>query len=148
MTRGYALMELVVALAVLAVAAAVVEPAVSRTADGVLARSDVAAVAAFLRSAREQAVTRQQALEVVLAPGARVLLLGRPGQEGNQTAQASRVVSPRLHIGADAASSRIVFLPHGMSSGGRLAIEAPGPRAYVITVDALTGRVTTQRGGR
>jgi len=30
-------------------------------------------------------------------------------------------------------------------SYARFAIDAPGPRAYVITVDALTGRVTTQR---
>jgi hypothetical protein len=40
---------------------------------------------------------------------------------------------------------RLTFLPHGMSSGARFLIEAPGSRAYVITVDPLTGRVTTRR---
>ena len=36
MTRGYSLMELVVVLAILAVAASVVAPAVGRTADDVI----------------------------------------------------------------------------------------------------------------
>ena len=131
MNRGYSLMELVVVLAILAVAVAVVAPAVGRTADDVRARAELAGLAAFLRTAREQAVTRQQALEVTLDPEARV--------------QASRAVSSLLRVEADPAMPRLTFLPHGMSSGARFTIEAPGPRAYVITVDPLTGRVTTQR---
>jgi hypothetical protein len=103
-------------------------------------------LAAFLRTAREQAVTRQQALEVTLDPEARVLLLRRPGREGEAGVQASRAVSLLLRVEADPAMPRLTFLPHGMSSGARFTIEAPGPRAYIITVDALTGRVTTQRG--
>ena len=68
MTRGYSLMELVVVLAILAVAAAVVGPAVGRTADDVRVRAELAGLAAFLRTAREQAATRQQTLEVTLDP--------------------------------------------------------------------------------
>lgn len=146
-TRGYSLMELLVVLAVLAVAVAVVAPAVGRTADGVRARAEVASVAAFLRSAREQAVTRRQALEVILDPEARILVLRRVGREGDTPVQASRALSPLLRIAADPPAPRVTFFPHGMSSGARFAIEAPGARAYVITVDALTGRVSTQRGG-
>ena len=41
----------------------------------------------------------------------------------------------------------MTFFPHGMSSGARLAATAPGSRAYVIAVDALTGRVVTSRTG-
>ena len=147
MTRGYSLIELVVVLAVLAVATALVAPAVGRTAEDVRTRADVAGVAAFLRAAREQAITRQQALEVVLDQGAHALVIRRAGRDGAGPVQASRVVSPRLRIGGDAAARRVVFLPHGMSSGARFAIEAPGPRAYVIAVDALTGRVSTRRVG-
>jgi general secretion pathway protein H len=143
--RGYSLMELVVVLAILAVAVAVVAPAVGRTADDVRVRAELAGLAAFLRTAREQAVTRQQALEVTLDPEARVLLLRRPGREGEARVQASRAVSPLLRVEADPAMPRLTFVPHGMSSGARFTIEAPGPRAYVITVDPLTGRVTTQR---
>jgi general secretion pathway protein H len=144
-TRGYSLMELVVVLAILAVAAGVVAPAVGRTAEDVKVRAELAGLAAFLRAAREQAVTRRETLEVTLDPEARVLLLRRPGRESEARVQPSRAVSPLLRVEADPAMPRVTFLPHGMSSGARLTVEAPGPRAYVIAVDALTGRVTTQR---
>jgi len=143
--RGYSLMELVVVLAILAVAVALVAPAVGRTVDDVRVRAELAGVAGFLRAAREQAVTRRQTLEVALDPESRLLLLRRPGREGEAPVQASRAVSALLRVEADPAMPRVTFLPHGMSSGARFTIEAPGPRAYVITVDPLTGRVTTQR---
>ena len=122
-----------------------VAPAVGRTADDVRVRAELAGLAAFLRTAREQAATRQQTLEVTLDPETRVLLLRRAGREGEAGVQASRVVSSVLRVASDPAMPRLTFLPHGMSSGARFTIEAPGPRAYVITVDPLTGRVTTQR---
>jgi len=139
-------MELVVVLAVLAVAVAVVAPALGRTADGARARAEVASVAAFLRSAREQAVARRQALEVILDPEARVLLLRRAGREGDAQVHASRALSPILRIAADPPALRVTFFPHGMSSGARFAIEVSGVRTYVIAVNVLTGRVSTQRG--
>ena len=145
--RGYSLMELVVVLAVLAVAAAVTAPGVARTAEGVRARAEVGAVAGFLRSAREQAVTRQHPLEVVIDREAHALVVRRAGREGEAAVHASLTISPRLRIAADPAAPRVRFLPHGMSSGGRFTVEAPGARAYVITVDALTGRVSTARQG-
>ena len=145
MTRGYSLMELVVVLAILAVAAAVVGPAVGRTADDVRVRAELAGLAAFLRTAREQAATRQQTLEVTLDPEAQIMWSRRAGREGEAGVQASRVVSSVLRVASDPAMPRLTFLPHGMSSGARFTIEAPGPRVYVITVDPLTGRVTTQR---
>jgi prepilin-type N-terminal cleavage/methylation domain-containing protein len=143
-TRGYTLIELAVALAVLAIAAAVVGPAVGRTVDGVRVRAEVAAFAGFLRAAREQAIARQVAFEVVLESEPRTLQLRRPGA-GDGGAQARRSFSAGLRIEADA--PRVTFWPHGMSSGARFAIDAPGPRRYVITVDALTGRVATLPSG-
>jgi general secretion pathway protein H len=145
--QGFSLIELVVVLLVLAIAAAVVTPAVGRTVDGVRARAEVGAVAAFLRSAREQAVTRRQALEVVVERDAHALVVRRAGLEGEAGVLGSRAVSPRLRIEAAALSPRVTFFPHGMSSGARFAIAAPGSRAYVIAVDALTGRVSTRRAG-
>ncbi len=138
-------MELVVVLAILGVVAAVVAPAVGRGADDVRVRAELARVAGFLRAAREQAVARGQALEVTLDREGHTLLLRRPGRDAEEGAQASRAVSPLLRLAADPPAGRVTFLPQGMSSGGRFRIEAPGPRAYVIAVDPLTGRVTTQR---
>jgi len=127
-TRGFSLMELAVVLAILAIAAAVVAPGVGRSADGVRARAEVGAVAAFLRSAREQAVSRRQALEVRVDDESHTLVMRHAGQAGEAGVRATRA-----------------FSPHGMSTGARFAIATPGPRTYVVTVDALTGRVSTAR---
>ena len=145
MARGFSLMELVVVLAILAIAAAVVAPGVGRTADGVRARAEVGAVAAFLRSAREHAVSRQQAMEVRVDDETHTLVMRRAGHTGEAAVQATRAVSPLLRIEADPA--HVTFLAHGMSTGARFAIAAPGSRAYLITVDPLTGRVSTERRG-
>ncbi len=147
MARGFSLMELVVVLAILAIAAAVVAPGVGRTADGVRARAEVGAIAAFLRSAREQAVSRHQALEVQVDGESHTLVMRRAGQAGEFGVRATRAVSPLLRIAARALPPHVTFLPHGMSTGARFAIATPGPRTYVITVDALTGRVSTDRPG-
>jgi general secretion pathway protein H len=143
--RGYSMMELVVVLAILAVAAALVGPAVGRTADTVRARAEVGAVAAFLRAAREQAVTLRQPLEVTLDREAHTLLLQRPTREGEPTVLARRAFSARVAMDASPTSPGVTFLPHGMSSGGRFTA---GPRTYLITVDALTGRVATRQATR
>jgi Tfp pilus assembly protein FimT len=140
-------MELVVVLAILAIAAAVGAPGIGRSADGVRARSEVGAVAAFLRSAREHAVSRRQAMEVRVDDETHTLVMRRAGDAGETAVQATRPVSSLLRIAADPPRPRVTFLPHGMSTGARFAIAAPGTRAYVITVDALTGRVSTAREG-
>lgn len=147
MTRGFSLMELVVVLAILAIGAAVVAPGVVRTADGVRARAEVGAVAAFLRSAREHAVTRRQAMEVRLDAETHTLVMRQAGSGGESIVQATRAVSTLLRIAVDPPAPSVTFLPHGMSTGARFAIATSGMPAYVVTVDALTGRVSTERPG-
>jgi prepilin-type N-terminal cleavage/methylation domain-containing protein len=189
-TRGYSLMELVVVLAILAVAAALIGPAVGRAADAARARAEAGAVAAFLRAAREHAVTGRQPLEVALDRERHALLLQRPTREGEPTSPtlsppgrepsltlsppgrepsftlspqgrgqgegtvlARRAFAARVAMDAGTISDSrptagagvVTFLPHGMSSGGRLTVETAGPRTYIITVDALTGRVATRQ---
>jgi len=146
-TRGFSLVELVVVLAILATAVAVVAPGVGRAADGVRARAEVGAIAAFLRSAREQAVSRHQALEVQVDGERNTLVMRQAGQAGEAGVRATRAVSPLLRIAASPLPPHVTFLPHGMSTGARFAIATPGRRTYVITVDALTGRVSTERTG-
>ncbi len=147
MTRGFSLMELVVVLAILGIGAAVVAPGIGRTADGIRARSEIGAVAAFLRSAREHAVTRGQAMEVRVDDETHTLVMRQAGHSGDSAVQATRAVSSLVRIAAGPPAQSVTFLPHGMSTGARFALTAPGARAYVITVDTLTGRVGTARGG-
>ena len=145
MTRGFSLMELVVVLAILAIGAAVVAPGLGRAADDIRARSEIGAVAAFLRSAREHAVTRGQTMEVRVDDETHTLVMRQTGRAGDSAVQATRIVSSLVHIAAGAPAPSVTFLPHGMSTGARFSLATPGARAYVITVDTLTGRVSTAR---
>ncbi len=135
-------------MAVLAVASAVLAPAVGRTIDGVKVRTEVAGIASFLRWAREQAVTRGESHEVAVDAGARALLFRRAGGESVAGVETRRQLSPLLHVAPAPGRlpQRITFMSQGRSSGGSFRIEAVGPRVYVVTVDPLTGRVTTRRG--
>ena len=144
---GFTLIELVMVVAVLAVASAVVAPAVGRTVDGVRVRTEVAGVASFLRWAREQTVTRGVSHEVALDPEARALLFRHAGGGPIAGGEVRRQLSTLLRIasGPDRSPQRITFLPQGRSTGGSLRIEAVGSRVYIITVDPLTGRVATRR---
>jgi general secretion pathway protein H len=144
---GYTLIELVLVVAVLAVASMVVGPAVGRAVDGIRVRTEVAGIASFLRSARQQAVTLRQAHEVALDAERRTLLVRRVGRDAISSGETRRQLSSLLHLKPLTGSSLqpITFMPQGNSSGGSFRIEATGPRAYVITVDPLTGRVTTKR---
>jgi len=104
-------------------------------------------VDAFLRSAREHAVTSRQAMEVCVDDETHTLVMRQAGRTGEAPVQATRAVSSLLRIAADPQAPNLTFLPHGMSTGARFAITTPGARTYVITVDALTGRVSTAREG-
>jgi general secretion pathway protein H len=146
--RGFTLVEVVVVLLVLAVALAVGVPAIGHGADGLRSRSEAAGVANFLRAAREQAVTRNRVYEVRVDTEAGVLVLipsPADGTGGAGTVQAARHLAAPVRIEAEPPLRRAVtFSPQGLSSGARFRIKAPGPRAYVITVDEITGRVATR----
>jgi general secretion pathway protein H len=148
--RGYTLIETVVVLLVLALAAAVVAPAIGRGVDSIRLRAEVAAVASFLRAVRERAISQHVSLEVGLDPEGRTLVVktseGDPIR-GAGAVRAVRQLSPLVHLEADPPRARpVTFFPYGLSSGGRFRLEARGAVVYVVTVDPLTGRVSTRRG--
>jgi prepilin-type N-terminal cleavage/methylation domain-containing protein len=139
--RGFTLIELIVTLFVLALAVGVAAPSIARGVDTLRTRAEAAGIATFVRAARERAIARNLRYEVRVRTdhGLVELLSG-------DTVTASRRLAPGVRITADPPTARVItFLPHGMSSGGRLRVEMPGQRSYLITVDSLTGRVTTRR---
>ena len=80
---GFTLLELIVTLAVLALAVAVVTPAIGRGTDGLRVRAEVAGFAATLRHAREQAITTQRPYRVVVDnDGHRLTTSTLPGPSG------------------------------------------------------------------
>ena len=141
MKRGFTLIELAVTLLVLAVAVGVSAPSIARGLDALRTRAEAAGVATFLRAAREQAITHNRSYEVRVIPEDGVIEL-RTGD----AVRSSRRMATGVHIAADPPSAPVVtFLPRGVTSGGRLRVEMPGRRGYLITLDALTGRVSTRR---
>jgi prepilin-type N-terminal cleavage/methylation domain-containing protein len=141
MKRGFTLIELVVTLFVLALGVAVVAPSLARGMDTVRTRAETAGLATFLRTAREQAIRHNRSYEVRVKTEEGVIEL-RTGEK----LLASRRLALGIRVIADSSTSdTVTFLPQGLSSGARLRVEGPGRRAYLVTVDALTGRVATRR---
>ena len=141
MKRGFTLIELAVTLLVIAVAVGVSAPSIARGLDGLRTRAEAAGVATFLRAAREQAITHNRTYDIRVRTDEGLLEL-RTGDAVRST----RRMATGVHIAIDPPSAPVIaFQPQGVTSGGRLRVEMPGRRGYVITLDALTGRVSTQR---
>jgi prepilin-type N-terminal cleavage/methylation domain-containing protein len=140
--RGFTLVELAVTMMVLALSAFLIAPSLGRGLDGVRARADVSGFSRYLRAAREQAVTRGEAQQVRLEADGRTLAI----LAGESAAtRSTRHFTYLLGIEPDPPNARTVtFLPQGLSSGGAFYLLAPGNRRYLVTVDPMTGRVTTK----
>ncbi|HEU5320012.1 MAG TPA: GspH/FimT family pseudopilin [Methylomirabilota bacterium] len=142
---GFTLLELLVTLAIVAVAAALVLPAIGRTTDTVRARAEVAGFSAVLRHARERAITSHTPHEVVIDLTAHRMAVttAAPGAEPEVTR--TRALSPVLRVEATPPPALTVrFEPQGSSSGGDFRLVS-GAIAYRVTVDPLTGRVKSVR---
>ncbi len=141
--RGFTLVELALVLFVVALVAGLALPTVGRGVDTLQLRADVAAFSAFLRYAREQAITRREAQEVRVNPDSHLLTLRAAGGD----TRASRRLSPRIAISAESPIGlSITFSPRGLSSGGSFRLVGPDGQAYRVQVDPFTGRVTNVRG--
>ena len=140
MARGFTLVELIVVLFIMTLVAGLALPAVGRGVDTLQLRADVAAFSAFLRYARQQAITKREAQEVRVDPDARLLTLAVAGAEKERL---SRRLSPRIAITAPTTTGwSITFSPQGLSSGASFQLAGPSGRAYQISVHPLTGHVT------
>jgi len=144
--RGFTLLELLVVLAVLALTAAVMLPALTG-GDGVELRTTAREVAAALRYARSRALTenRDAAFEVDV--------------EANRMTSAgvrSRRIPAGVALGLYTARSELIgeragairFFPDGSSTGGRVTVAARSAAAvaYYVDVDWLTGGVRVLEG--
>ena len=139
-SQGFTLIELVVTLLVLALAAAVAAPPVARTVESLRLRGEVAAVTSFLRAARERAITRRDAVEVVVEADGRALVL----RHGTDSEAVRRLSALRIDVDPPGAPP-LTFLPYGATTGGRFRLEAPGAVVYTVTVEPFTGRVAATR---
>jgi len=142
---GFSLLEIMIALAILAIAVTLVSVAYGRS--GVGFRFDAAAneLALSLREAHARALRSGRDVAVVIDVDMRLYRL----QEDPQVQLPEGIALDVISAGEVMASSRrplISFGPDGGSTGGTIRLSL-ADRRTTISIDWLTGAVTTASGG-
>ncbi|MBI2206842.1 MAG: GspH/FimT family protein [Candidatus Rokubacteria bacterium] len=138
--RGFTLLELVVVLFVIALAAGLAAPTMTRSLDSLKVRGEIAGFSAVLRHAREQAITTRRTHRVVVDPTEHQVRVFA-GEELRRT----RAIPERWTIQAAGTTGLAVrFEPHGASTGGEYRI-AVNDVSWRVTIDPMTGRVRSAR---
>ena len=134
---GFTLLELLIVLAIVALAAALVAPRIG-SGGAVLFKAQLREAVGALNYARRSAIVNGRPVEANfqnVAKGA----AGGPNRWVSRGATVSVAEGPPLAEGESAFT--VVFFPEGGSSGGRFTLRHEGYEAE-IRVDAVTGRVT------
>ena len=138
---GFTLIEVVLVLFVIALAAAVAGPVIGRTTDGIRMRTEVAGFSATLRHAREQAVATQRPHRVEINPREHRMTVIADESDIRLT----RALARQLTVEAAPPQALTVnFEPYGVSTGGDFRLST-GSIFYLVSVDPLTGRVRIAR---
>ncbi len=140
--RGFTLLELIVALAIMAFVATLTLPTFSRRPGALEAAAAARDLASTLRYARSRAVAFNRPTEVIIDPGRGLY---------QSTEASARAVAQGLQLAFDTpqeekgarGQARIRFFPDGSSTGGRVALSAQELR-YEVWVRWLDGRVSVQ----
>jgi general secretion pathway protein H len=141
--RGFTLLELIVTLLVISLAVGLAVPTIGRSTETIRLRAEVAGFSAMLRHARERAIVTRRAQAVVVDPDGHQVSRRTGGPDGE--VRQTRALSERLTIEAEPRAALTVrFEPQGGSSGGEFRLTS-GTISYRVTVDALTGRVRSDR---
>lgn len=131
-SSGFALVELTVALAILALVAAVALPGSSRTAGQARVRAEALKIVALLKSDRNLAISRGQEVATHFDVAGRSVVSG--------TAGTRTPVSSAVTLAFSAGGDGILFHPDGSSSGGSIILRSR-VTAYRIDVTAITGYI-------
>ena len=141
--RGFTLLELIVTLLVVSLAVGLAIPAIGRSTEAIRIRADVAGFSAMLRHARERAIVTRKAQAIIVDADGHQITRRVGGPDGE--IRENRALSDRLTIAAEPPPATTVrFDPAGGSTGADFRISS-GTITYRVTVDALTGRVKSER---
>ena len=130
MTRGYSLMELLVALAIMAVIVVVATPVVQASVDRMTLSADARTVMTALRRLREAAMDRQVDITVAVSRNGGAALAVSTGETIALTAGTSVRAAP---------VQGVVVAWDGTIRGS--VTLARGSRQAIVTADPLTGRL-------
>jgi general secretion pathway protein H len=141
--QGFTLLELIVALGIMALGVAITYPLVDRWRAGYQLQAAAYDIATQLRDARTAAQSSNLDQALVIDVGNR-----RMWMEG---AAVRRALSPRVAVDIEVPVTeqlaanivRLRFFPDGTASGGKLVLREGGRQA-VVTVNWLNGDVRVQ----
>jgi general secretion pathway protein H len=138
--QGFTLLEILVVLVIGVLLVALVPPLLSGMSGATELRGAARQLAAGLRNARNEAVTRQrEAILTLDLAQRRFAVSGDPREITLPDGLALKLYTARSEL-LDAATGNIRFFPDGSSTGG--AITVSGPKlAYRVNVDWLTGAI-------
>lgn len=141
--RGVSLLEMLLVVALIAIAGMLAAMVLTGGLDGMRLRSSSKEIAAQLRYARAQAIATGQPQRFVIDP-ARHHWQGPNHRQGNIPPSLGVEFTGAREAQARAGEGGILFFPDGASTGGRVQLSAK-KAAWRIDVAWLTGEVRLAR---
>lgn len=140
---GFTLLEVVLVLAIVALASLLAAAAVGGGTDGMRLRSAAKEVAAQLRFTRAQALATGEPQRFTIDPAAHAWTAPKE-RDGELSRKLSIVFTGAREVQPAEGVGAIVFFPDGASTGGRVRM-AIGEAAWQVDVAWLTGEVRVAR---
>jgi len=145
-SRGFTLLEILIVLVIIAIAATVVAPSLESGFRARELRSAVRAVAGSLRGMQSDAIRSGKTGTLVIDPVRNALAVDQTARTIDLGDVAGIV---QIHGGelAPGGVVRVNFYPNGSTSGLAVWIadrESPGDSSYVVRLDPLIGLVTVR----
>lgn len=137
---GFTLLEILIVLVIGVLLVTLVPPLLSGLSGGAELRGAARQLAAGLRNARNEAITRQREAVLTLdLAGHRFGVTGDPRIVTLPDGLAFKLYTAQAEL-MNGATGNIRFFPDGSSTGGHITVS--GPRlAYQVNVDWLTGAI-------
>jgi general secretion pathway protein H len=137
---GFTLLEIVCVIAMLAILAAIVLPAIPRSTSTTKLQSFATETAALLKADRNAAVRRRTDVTTTVDPASRVVRSGSSARSILIPADVTFDAKLATRCNDRAAGPTIRFFASGMSCGGAIKLARPGV-GFEIRVNWLTGGV-------
>ncbi len=137
---GFTLLETICVLAVIAMLAAIVLPAIPRATSRTALEAYALKTAALLKSDRNAAVRNGTTVQTELSQLSGTIRSGASGRVVQLPADVTFNAILANQCGGHASGAAIEFLPSGMSCGGTIFLSRPGA-GFEIRITWLTGGV-------
>lgn len=141
MSRGFTLIELLVVMTILTLVLVIVPPMFSSSLTTASLKGAARDVAAGLRRARSEAITRNQEIGFRLDLDANSYSIGGEQTSLSLPADIELVLFTAVSERTGETTGAIRFFPDGSSTGGGITL-TDEDRKFDVMVDWLTGRVT------